>query len=183
MTSVLRYLTGFFSADTLQPGLIQKLDGSVWLVNPDGSETQLPGGGGNVTNAGQQTFSGADVTVPANSSAKLTWDNASGDNLLDPSSPSDPQIVEPGLYAFTLTARGDSNLTVGANFDMRVNINSPSYQANFSSTVAVDNEQAPDVTITVVWFCDQFADVTVHVQNNDSADGQWLLDAYVQKIG
>lgn len=45
MTSVLRYLTGFFSADTLQPGLIQKLDGTVWLVNPDGSEAQLSGGG------------------------------------------------------------------------------------------------------------------------------------------
>lgn len=46
MTSVLRYLTGFFSADNHQPGLIQKPDGTVWLVNPDGSETQLGGGGG-----------------------------------------------------------------------------------------------------------------------------------------
>ena len=41
-----RFATSFRGVDDSSPGLIQKDDGTVWLVNPDGSETQLPGGAG-----------------------------------------------------------------------------------------------------------------------------------------
>ena len=48
MTDERRFQTAFRVADTGLPGLIQKDDGTVWLVNPDGSETQLPGGAGSL---------------------------------------------------------------------------------------------------------------------------------------
>lgn len=41
-----RFQTGFRTVDRDDPGLIQEDDGTVWLVNPDGTRTQLPGGGG-----------------------------------------------------------------------------------------------------------------------------------------
>ncbi len=41
-----RFTTSFRGTDDSTPGLILKDDGTVWLVNPDESETQLPGGGG-----------------------------------------------------------------------------------------------------------------------------------------
>lgn len=41
-----RFLTGPRQADTDFPGLIEEEDGTVWLVNPDGTRTQLPGAGG-----------------------------------------------------------------------------------------------------------------------------------------
>ncbi len=40
-----RFATSFRGTDDSAPGLILKDDGTVWLVNPDGSETQLPGTG------------------------------------------------------------------------------------------------------------------------------------------
>lgn len=42
----IRFATKFRSADTNEPGLVMEDDGTVWLVNPGGSRTQLPGGGG-----------------------------------------------------------------------------------------------------------------------------------------
>lgn len=41
-----RVLLGFLQEETTQPGIVEELDGTMWLVNPDGSRTQLPGGGG-----------------------------------------------------------------------------------------------------------------------------------------
>lgn len=41
-----RFLTGFRQVDTNSPGLVLEDDGTVWLVNPGGSRTQLPGGEG-----------------------------------------------------------------------------------------------------------------------------------------
>jgi len=42
----LRFLTSQTKADTDQAGLVMELNGTVWLVNPDGTRTQLPGGEG-----------------------------------------------------------------------------------------------------------------------------------------
>lgn len=41
-----RFLTGFREVSEGEPGIVQEDDGTCWLVNPDGSRTQLPGGGG-----------------------------------------------------------------------------------------------------------------------------------------
>lgn len=46
MSLIQRFLLGNRVEDDLQVGLFLKNDGTVWLRNPDGSETQLPGGGG-----------------------------------------------------------------------------------------------------------------------------------------
>lgn len=50
-----RFLAGFRELDSGSAGLIQKDDGTIWLVNPDGSETQLPGGGGSAVQVGSGT--------------------------------------------------------------------------------------------------------------------------------
>jgi len=44
MTDEIRFQTGFRGAPTGEPGLVMHLDGTVWLVAPDGSETQLSPG-------------------------------------------------------------------------------------------------------------------------------------------
>jgi len=44
--SEIRFQTGFRGDPTGEPGLVLHDDGTVWLVASDGSETQLPGGGG-----------------------------------------------------------------------------------------------------------------------------------------
>lgn len=41
---VQQFLKSFRQSDDLEPGIFMKNDGTVWLRNPDGSETQLPGG-------------------------------------------------------------------------------------------------------------------------------------------
>lgn len=83
MTSVLRYLTGFFSADTFQPGLIQKLDGTVWLVNPDGSETQVGTGGGPVTVEDIDAESSADgQVITSNGDGTADWEDAAASTPL-----------------------------------------------------------------------------------------------------
>lgn len=41
----LRFLTAQTKADTALAGLVMELDGTVWLVNPDGTREQLPGAG------------------------------------------------------------------------------------------------------------------------------------------
>lgn len=46
MSLIQRFLLGNRAEDDLQVGLFLKNDGTVWLRNPDGTETQLPGGGG-----------------------------------------------------------------------------------------------------------------------------------------
>lgn len=43
---VQRYLKGFRAHDDLEAGLFEKADGTVWVRNPDGSETQVGVGGG-----------------------------------------------------------------------------------------------------------------------------------------
>lgn len=43
MSNELRFETGFIGAPTGQPGLVMHLDGTVWVVAPDGSESQLAG--------------------------------------------------------------------------------------------------------------------------------------------
>lgn len=42
----IRFLTGYRGRDTNEPGLVMKDDGTVWLVNPDGTRAQLLGSGG-----------------------------------------------------------------------------------------------------------------------------------------
>ena len=41
MTLIQQFLKSFRETDEMEPGLIQKADGTVWLVAPDGSESQL----------------------------------------------------------------------------------------------------------------------------------------------
>lgn len=41
-----RFQTGFRTVDKDTPGLVEEDDGTVWLVDPDGTRHQLPGGGG-----------------------------------------------------------------------------------------------------------------------------------------
>lgn len=45
MSFIQRFLLGNRVDDDLQVGLFLKNDGTVWLRNPDGSETQITGGG------------------------------------------------------------------------------------------------------------------------------------------
>ncbi len=45
MSLIQEFLKSFRQDDSLEPGLFQKDDGTVWLRNPDSSETQLPGTG------------------------------------------------------------------------------------------------------------------------------------------
>lgn len=45
---VQQFLKSFRQADDLEPGIFMKNDGTVWLRNPDGSETQLPGAAGSL---------------------------------------------------------------------------------------------------------------------------------------
>lgn len=40
-----QFLKSFRGTDNPVPGIIEKPDGTIWLVNPDLTETQLPGGG------------------------------------------------------------------------------------------------------------------------------------------
>lgn len=69
-----RFVTGFRQVDRDAPGLVLENDGTVWLVNPGGSRTQLPGGGGGgcayfTCDTGEETASvdapnGVSVTAP-----------------------------------------------------------------------------------------------------------------------
>jgi len=49
MGLIQQFLKSFRETDEMEPGLIQKADGTVWLVLPDGTETQLSGGTGYLT--------------------------------------------------------------------------------------------------------------------------------------
>lgn len=73
MSFIQRFLLGNRVEDDLQVGLFLKNDGTVWLRNPDGSETQVGGGGGSnsvaIADLGildvAAIFSGGPVTLKA----------------------------------------------------------------------------------------------------------------------
>lgn len=70
MSRVQQFLKSFRQDDDLEPGLFMKNDGTVWLRNPDGSETQLPGGG--VSDV--LLISIADQTLAGTANFKITPD-------------------------------------------------------------------------------------------------------------
>lgn len=66
MGLIQRFLLGNRVDDDLQVGLFLKTDGTVWLRNPDRSETQLPGGGGGLPDGWTQDDDPTLDTVHAN---------------------------------------------------------------------------------------------------------------------
>lgn len=78
MTLVRFFTRSFREADTLDEGLFQKNDGTVWIRNPDGSEDQITGGG----DQGAQNLSGV-LSVGADAGDRVIT------GLLDPVSDQD----------------------------------------------------------------------------------------------
>lgn len=81
-----RYLTsasGVATEEEAAPGLIQKPDGTVWLVNPDGSQVQVAGGGSQpITDptdlAGCVCWLDASQLALADDAPVATWPDLSG---------------------------------------------------------------------------------------------------------
>ena len=71
-----QYLTAFRNDGVPSDGLFEKADGTVWLRNPDGSETQLPGGGGSIVV--QQGATSVNPTTKINFTSGATVTDAGG---------------------------------------------------------------------------------------------------------
>lgn len=101
MSLVQRFLTAFRESDTLEPGLFQKPDGTVWLRNPDGSESQVGSGGSQPEDEATYSLSGT-LTAGTSGSLSLTYGDGNAD-LLDLTDPTAPVAAAPGDYAVTVS--------------------------------------------------------------------------------
>ncbi len=83
MSLIQEFLKSFRTDDSLEPGLFQKIDGTVWLRNPDGSETQVGVG----SSIGPVVVSGtpsAGQIIVATAADAADWE--------DPAAPSVPPV-------------------------------------------------------------------------------------------
>lgn len=75
MGLVQQFLKSFRQEDNLEAGLFQKNDGTVWLRNPDGSATQVTGGGAPLPSGGS---AGQLLTKLSSTDGDADWENVSG---------------------------------------------------------------------------------------------------------
>lgn len=71
MTSFRQYLSGFFNSGTPGIGLFEKPDGTVWLKNPDGSETQVGAGGSQPIQTATVSLTSAELLALADTPKQL----------------------------------------------------------------------------------------------------------------
>lgn len=87
-----------------------------YSVQSGGAWFTIAGGGGGGSTAREQ-LSGNAVTIPASSNSLLTFDNAlSGDTLVDLTDPSNPAIIDTGVYVVALYVSPDAPMTAGDAF-------------------------------------------------------------------
>jgi hypothetical protein len=128
MSFARRFLTGFRETETSQPGLELNEDGTVDLVNPDGSRTALAGGGGS------QTFHGwaldYDQTLNSNQRQFLAQDATALDLIFNVEvidtdgfhADANPHVTIPvglgGMYDLRLVivTGGDAGTEIGSRF-------------------------------------------------------------------
>lgn len=104
MTEVTLFQTGFRMDDSaLQPGdIFRKAGGTVWLVNPDESQTQISG------TSPPHTSIIINLTGTADTDGvNFTCSKQSGDDLLDFTDPTQPVVLIAGVYAIS----GDYDIT------------------------------------------------------------------------
>lgn len=82
------------------------------IVNP------TPAAAGAVT--GQEQFSGNAVTIANGDSAEMTFDNPSGDALVDLTNPAEPAIINAGVYAICGSILPGGNLTAGGLYSVTI---------------------------------------------------------------
>lgn len=137
MTFARRFLTGFRETETNQPGLELNEDGTVDLVNPDGSRTPLAGGGG--SSSAVQThgyYSGPSTSVPNFSSADLPLGSFhTGDDLLDVTDPGAPVVIDAGVYAITALTQPSVDMTAGGIYTLSMEFDSDGDDQSFALTL------------------------------------------------
>ena len=102
--TVQQYAKEARSVDDLQVGLFEKSDGSQWIRNPDGTETQVTGGGGGglgATGFEILTFNFSPFPGGGGQNA-ASWSKSGGDDLADLTDPTQP-IFPRAFYAMTLS--------------------------------------------------------------------------------
>lgn len=176
MAEEIRFQTGFRGAATAEPGLVMHLDGSVWLVAPDGSETQVGSG------SGSPTVRGFDFAfdTPGLSNGVYFYTPKAGEILLD-------CWIEVDVAWDGITPHADftpgNNLTgpFAANsspIDMMVadGQSTAGLLSNFSQkgTLLILGAQAPERNVPAVFITDQPLRVVVS-QNAQFGVGAFVL--------
>lgn len=89
MNEIQQFLKSFLGTDTPVPGIIEKPNGTIWLVNPDLTETQLPGGGALPDPSAEPdgdvltTQGGAAVWLPGTAVTPGIWSDISASLSID----------------------------------------------------------------------------------------------------
>jgi hypothetical protein len=116
------------------PGLAQEDDGTVIYIKPDGSRVEV-GGGGSTPVHTHESFSGDYVAVSDGSQATLPWTTSSGpDTLLDITSPTQPNVLESGVYAIMGDTIQNDPITVGGYYIATLTLQGPSGTDQVTST-------------------------------------------------
>lgn len=173
------------AAVDLGPGLVQHSDGTVWVVNPDGSETQVGVGGSQPhTN---EFIAGNDVLIGNGAQGTLPWNTKTGgDTLLDISDPTAPTVIIGGVYAFYVLVECDDALTAGgfyqAALTLDTNGNSAEFVAADAQGTALDG--TANMALTAVYYVPAGGGVLLQVTNKDGVqDLNFLLGkAIIQRI-
>lgn len=128
-----------------------------------------PIGGGGAAKA--QAFIGDPVLVADGAHGKMTWDNPSGDDLLDLTNPAAPSAKVAGLYIVAAKISAQDLLTIGGCFEVVMTLSGDPVQGVVGelSPQAIAARQNPFFTITVAVPMDVGGTLDVDLINRDGA--------------
>ena len=176
MSLITRFQTAFRQEDTMTPGLIQKADGTVWLVAPDGSESQITPGTGAILELlagdGDITYSHTGPTLP-------NYIHGAHATLCDLSDPSNPTVISGGIYILTYTIMVESDVA----FLLPITMQSSSIGASVvpdASPIAVNDCYATFTSDAILGDGDGIA---VPILNPNGSDLLGTMRIQVLKIG
>ena len=179
-----QYLTAFRNDGTPSDGLFEKADGTVWLRNPDGSETQVGSGG---SQPAGELLNGGNVAIANNASANLTFGNHnSGPDLLDLTDPANPTVIAAGIYSVSVSISPNDAMTDGGIFSASLTLDANNAEATAigSSPAAVTANLLPSLSLSLTYYIPAGGVIAVNVGNGDGVKSInfALQDAVVQRL-
>jgi hypothetical protein len=124
-------------------------------IDGEGWKTVVDAGGGSQPVTREQTL-GVAVTIAGGDGGILDWSSAAvvGTALLDVTDPTTPLVVEGGVYAISVQVIPADDLTIGANYRLRVDLdnNGEDGLAIADSSPATADQRRPRLVVSLTYY-------------------------------
>lgn len=164
--------------------------GGTGPTGPTGAGATGPTGPTGASGDGQvflrSNVTGDPTTCPSSIPTQLTWDNSSGDAVLDTTDPAHPTALEDGIYSVTVTAAPQTPFTDLANYRLVLELDAATADANaiIDSPAAVSGgPESFDQPVTLTFFVPAGGIIQATIFNFDAGDQDFVLTASVVFFG